>query len=160
MTTTTTEPVRVQANHTRVKHLGHWTTAREFQVRAHRGHAVLDLRSPRIPDGDLHVTVGLDHGVLTLLLPEDAVLDSWDLHLIGRGKVKDAVGGAGDKAAVGGAGGRRIVLDGAVQHGEIRVHRGGVAVLSALFSREFLADARRAHREGGTPTVADPAHTA
>jgi hypothetical protein len=40
-------PVRIPANHTVTKRLGNWTTARQFQVRAHRGHAVLDLRSPR-----------------------------------------------------------------------------------------------------------------
>ena len=39
------------------------------------------------------------------------------------------------------------------------MNRAGVAVLSAMFSREFIEDVRRAHKEGGTPTVADPART-
>jgi hypothetical protein len=47
-----------------------------------------------------------------------------------------------------------------VSRGEIRVHRHGAAVLSAMFSREFVADLRRARREGRVPTVADPAHAA
>jgi hypothetical protein len=29
-----------------------------------------------------------------------------------------------------------------------------------MFSREFLTEARQAHREGHQPTVADPAHGA
>ena len=39
------EPVRVPANHTVTKRLGHWTTERRFEVRNHHGQAVLDLRS-------------------------------------------------------------------------------------------------------------------
>jgi hypothetical protein len=46
-----------------------------------------------------------------------------------------------------------------MRHGEIRVHRGGIAMLSAMFSREYVADLRRAHREGGFPTVDDPTRT-
>ena len=50
--TQTTAPVRIAANYAVSKHLGNWTTARQFQVRAHRGHAVLDLRSPHIDAGE------------------------------------------------------------------------------------------------------------
>jgi hypothetical protein len=147
------EPVRVPANHTVTKRLGHWTTERRFEVRNHRGHAVLDLRSPRIPDGDIEIVVDIDHGVVKLLLPEDAVIDDWDLRRRGRGRIKDAVGPNG-------AGGRRIVLAGSMRDGEIRVHRGGIATLSAMVSKEYLADLRRVHREGGYPTVDDPTRTA
>jgi hypothetical protein len=52
--TTPVAPVRIAANYEVTKRLGNWTTAREFQVRAHRGHAVLDLRSPDIPDSRCH----------------------------------------------------------------------------------------------------------
>lgn len=152
MNTTQTAPVRVSANRTVTKRLGNWTTARRFQVRAHRGHAVLDLRSPQIPDGDIQVDIDLDHAVLKLLVADDAVIDDWDLRRIGRGRVKDS---EAPKAA----GGRRIAVTGQVRHGEIRVHRAGIAVLSAMFSREFLADLRRARKQGGSPTVADPART-
>ena len=47
--------VRIPAHHAVTKRLGHWTTERDFEVRAHRGNAVLDLRSPRIPEGDVRV---------------------------------------------------------------------------------------------------------
>jgi len=150
--TTSTAPVRVAANYDVTKHLGNWTTAREFPVRAPRGHAVVDLRSPHIEAGDITVEVELDHAMLKLLVPDGAVVDDWDLRRQGRGRVKDA---EGRKAA----GGRRIVLTGQLRHGEIRVHRGGIAQLSAMFSREYLADLRRAHAEGGFPTVDDPART-
>src|SRR4029450_5250270 len=82
-------PVRVPANHTVTKKLGHWTTEREFQVRSHRGLAVLDLRPPRIPPGDIHIDVDLDRSALKLLVADDAVIDDWDLQRVGRGRIKD-----------------------------------------------------------------------
>jgi hypothetical protein len=70
----------------------------------------------------------------------------------GRGRVKDAYGrGTPD--------GRRIRLVGEINRSEIRVHRAGVAVLTALFTREFLAEARAARAAGRTPSVPDPAAT-
>src|SRR5215467_15926201 len=95
MNTTPTTPavaVRIAANYEVTKRLGNWTTAREFQVRAHRGHAVLDLRSPHIADGEITVDVELDHAMLKLLVPEGAVVEDWDLRRLGRGRVKDAEG--------------------------------------------------------------------
>ena len=151
--TASTTPVRVAANYEVTKRLGNWTTAREFQVRACRGHAVLDLRSPGIDAGEIRIDVELDHAMLKLLVPDGAVIDDWDLQRLGRGRVKDAEGrNAAD--------GRRIVRTGQLRHGEVRVHRGGIAQLSAMFSREYLTDLRRAHAEGGFPTVDDPARTA
>ena len=38
--------------------------------------------------------------------------------------------------------------------------RGGIAMLSAMFSRAYWDDLRRAHKEGVFPTVDDPARTA
>jgi hypothetical protein len=147
-------PTRVQAHEGSVKKLGTWTTSRAFEVRARRGSAVIDLRSPQIPAGDIEVRVDLDRALLKLLVPQDAVIEQWDLRIIGRGRVKDAYGR-------GEPGGRVVHLVGELGRGaEIRVHRGGVAVLSAMFSREFLADVRLARREGRTPTVADPAGAA
>jgi hypothetical protein len=153
-TQTTAEPVvRIPANNTLTKRLGNWTTARRFEVRAHRGHAVLDLRSPRIPAGDIHVHVDLDHATLKLLVADDAVIDDWDLRRSGRGGVKDW-----ERPGV--PGGRRIVVSGHMRDGELRVRRGGIAILSAMFSRQYLADVRRAHKQGGFPTVDDPTRTA
>lgn len=155
METITTHPaVRVAANNAVTKRLGHWTTERRFQVRAHRGVAVVDLRSPRIPAGDIEVEVDLRHAVLKLLVADDAVIDDWDLRRTDRSKVKD---GAGTAVTVAG---RRIVVTGTMRRSELRVHRSGVAILSAMFSRAYLTDLRRAHRERGFPTVDDPTRTA
>jgi hypothetical protein len=143
---------RIQAHHSVTKRLGKWTTARTFEVRAYRGSAVVDLRSPDIPAGDIEVRVDIDHAMLKLLVPDGAVIDHWDLQIAGRGRVKDAYGeGAPD--------GRRIRIVGRINRGEIRIHRGGIAMLSAMFSREYIADLRRVHKEGGVPTVDDPTRT-
>jgi hypothetical protein len=147
-------PVRVDAYHTMTKRLGNWTAANRFQVRTRRGAVVLDLRSPGIADGDIHVHVDIDHGMLKLLVPTGATVDhfgslSWE----GRGRVKDL------EIASATSDGRRILLTGQVRSGEIRIHRNGLAYLSALFSRAFLDDARRARREGTLTTVDDPARS-
>ena len=147
------EPVKIPANHAVTKRLGNWTTARRFQVRAHRGGAVLDLRSPQIPAGDIEIEADIDHAMLKLLVADDAMVDDWDLRRTGRSRVKDA-------EAPDAPGGRRIVVTGQLRTGEIRVRRGGMAMLSAMFSRAYWADLRRVHREGGSPTVDDPARTA
>ena len=149
---------RIQADHRMVKKLGHWTTDRDVEVRARRGAAVLDLRSRQIPPGDIEIRLDLDHAMVKLLVPDDAVVDSWDLRWSGRrswgGKVKDWTRQPG--AQDGRHERRRIRLTGEVRTGEIRVHRGGIAVLSAMFSRAFVDDCREAHRTGGPVTVLDP----
>jgi hypothetical protein len=148
---TATAPERIAANRAVTKRLGNWTTAQHLQVRARHGVAVLDLRSGRIPDGDLLIETDCDHAVLTLLVADDAAIEDWDLQWIGRGRLKD-------REAPQVPGKRRIVLTGLMRHSEIRVRRAGFAVLTAMVSREFLADLRQARAAGLTPTVADPAH--
>jgi hypothetical protein len=153
-TQTPAAPVQIHADHDSAKRLGTWTTARIFQVRARRGRVMMDLRSPQIPGGDIEVDVDLDHATITLLVAEETVIDQWDLAWTGRGKVKQTYhhNPAGT--------GRRIRLTGQARHGEVRVQSGGIARLSAMCSREYLADARRAHAEGGVPTLDDPARSA
>ncbi|WP_207400642.1 hypothetical protein [Actinomadura roseirufa] len=145
----TASPARVHAHYSTVKKLGNWTESRAVKVRARRGMVVIDLRSPRIPEGEIVVDVDIDHSMVKLLVDQDARIDHFDIRYTGRGRVKDWTGQNGD--------GRTIRITGEIRRGEIRVHRGGVATLSAMFSREFVEDVRRARREGTTPTVADPA---
>ena len=144
--------VQIPANNAIVKKLGHWTSERRFEVRAHRGVAVLDLRSPAIPAGDIEINVDLFRSTLKVLVADDAVVDDWDLHRVSRAKVSDWEPPQGPA-------GRRIVLTGQLRSSDIRVRRGGIAMLAAMFSKEGLADLRRAHKQGGFPTVADPART-
>jgi hypothetical protein len=146
---TTPQPVQVHADHDTVKHLGTWTTARSFQLRARHARVEIDLRSPRIEDGDIDIAADLDNSVLILLVPADAVIDQASLRWTGRGRVKDATGRNAE-------GGRAIHLTGDIQHGEIRIRRGGAAILAAMFSRQYADDVRRAYREGTLPTVDDP----
>jgi hypothetical protein len=143
---------RIRANYSLVKKLGHWTTAQILDVRARRGAAVLDLRSSRIPEGDVEVQLTVDGGMVKLLVPDGAVIDTDNLKWLGRGRVKDWTG-------VPSTDGRRIRLTGAVRDGEVRIHRGGIAILSALLSRAFLDDCIQAHRTGTEPTVLDPGAT-
>jgi hypothetical protein len=146
--------IPVRAHGTVVKQLGHWTRARKFDVRASRGSVVLDLRSPQITAGhvgagDIEVRLDIDHAVVKLLVPDGAIVDDGDARRIGRCRVKDWTG-------TGAPGGCRIVLTGEMRGAEVRIHRGGVAILSAMCSREYVADALRARREGRFPTIDDP----
>jgi hypothetical protein len=161
-----TEPIR--AHGTVAKRLGHWTTARHLDIRASRGAVTLDLRSPQIAPGDIEIDLDVDHATVKLLVPEGAVIDSDEVRRVGRGRVKDWTGTAAPD-------GRRIVLHGELRRAEVRIHRGGVAILSAMSwagiksrdsaalageprpcSREQLADAVQARREGRPSTINDP----
>jgi hypothetical protein len=152
--------VRLHADHMTVKRLGNWTDAERFEVHARRGSVVVDLRSPQLPDGELVLDIDLDRAMLKILVPDDAVIEYWDVDWTGRGKLKD---GPGHQAAKNGQrpeDARHIRLLGRVNDGEIRIHRGGVATLSAMFSREYVDDLRRAHKTGTLPTIDDPARSA
>jgi hypothetical protein len=143
------EAVQIHADRDGVKHLGNWTTARSFEVIARSGSVELDLRSVNIPEGEIEVTADLDRSVLKLLVEQDANIDGSGLQLAGLARVKDAYG-------QGAPGGRVIRLSGQGKSSEVRVYRGGVAVLKAMFSREYIGDLGRAHREGTMPAVDDP----
>ncbi|WP_327089111.1 hypothetical protein OIE66_00370 [Nonomuraea sp. NBC_01738] len=138
---------RVEAFYTATKKLGRWTEARDLDLRARRGFAVLDLRGI---DGDVELHLDTERSAVKLLVPEHAVIDQRDLHVAGRrSRVKDWHRPEQQT-------GPRIHLTGAIRDGELRVHRGGVAILSAMFSRDFLTDCRDAHRTGAPLTVLDP----
>jgi hypothetical protein len=132
-----------------VKHLGHWTRDHEIEVQGRYGAAVIDLRSGALAGRDIEVRLRLDRAMVKLLVPDGAVLDQAGLQWTGRGRVKDWTG-------VSKAGGAHIRVTGTARESEIRVHRGGMAVLSALCSRAFVEDCIRSHRNGSMPTVVDP----
>jgi hypothetical protein len=132
---------RVRAHRRSVRQLGNWTSAHRFDVKASRGSVVLDLLLPEIEEGEIEIRLDIDHSTVKLLVPDGAIIDDDDLRRIGRGRVKDWTG-------VGAAGGRRIRLLGEMRNAEVRVHRGGVAILTLLLSRRHRAVVREAHREG------------
>ena len=146
------EAERLHVDHAVAKRLGHWTSANQFDARVRSGVLVLDLRSPDVK-GDIEVRLDLRRSTLKLLLADGDQVDHWDLDWTGRGQVKDDQRPAGP-------GGRRVRLAGHADSSEIRVHRGGMAALSAMFSRAFARDLRQARKNGGYPTVDDPARAA
>ena len=147
------EAERVHVDHGVTKRLGRWTSASQFDVRVRSGVLVLDLRSPEVT-GDVD---GLHRSTVKLLLAEDDQVDHWELDWTGRGQVKDDQRPAGPGA---GNGQRRIRLSGHAENSEVRVHRGGMAALSAMFSRAFVQDLRQARKNGAYPTVDDPTRAA
>jgi hypothetical protein len=136
-----TETVQIRAHNRVVKNLGDWTTARRFDVRASRGFVVLDLLLPTIEPGEIEIALDIDHAAVKLLVPGGAAIDDGDLRRVGRGRVKDWTGTQA-------SGGRRIKLVGEMRNAEVRVHRGGVALLSLLASRNTRRQVREAHRAG------------
>lgn len=164
-TTTTEEVVRIHADHDTFRRLGAWTDASRFEVRARNASVVLDLRAPRLPK-EIDIELRLDRARVKLLLPDETVVEHWDLDWNGRGQVKDGqrpqAQSAPDVSAepTTQSGPIRIHLRGVAQQSEVRVHRAGMAQLTAICSREFFEDARRAHKAGTFPTVDDPTRTA
>ena len=141
MTQAETETVQVRAHNRVVRNLGDWTTARRFDVRASRGIVVLDLLLPGLEPGEIEIALDIDRATVKLLVPGGAVIDDDDLRRVGRGRIKDWTGTAAP-------GGRRIKLVGEMRNAEVRVHRGGVALLSLLASPETRRQLRGAHRAG------------
>jgi hypothetical protein len=137
----TTDTVQIRAHGRVVRKLGTWTMARRFDVRASHGFVVLDLLLPELEPGEIEVALDLDHATLKLLVPYGVAIDDGDLRRVGRGRVKDWTGTAAP-------GGRTVRLVGEMRNAEVRIHRGGVAVLSLLASRATRGQVRAAHRAG------------
>ncbi len=73
------------------------------------------------------------------------IVDTDDLRRVGRGRVKDWTGTAAPD-------GRRIRLVGEMRDSEVRVNRGGVAIVQTMLSREGRKHVREAHRQGRLET--------
>lgn len=134
-------PERITAHNKMVKKLGYWTTDRRFEVRATRGLVVLDLLLPRLEPGDIEILLDVDHSTVKLLVSEGANIDGDDLRRVGRGRIKDWTG-------TGSPDGQLIRLVGEMRTSEVRIHRGGVAILQLLVNPRSNRDARQAQREG------------
>ncbi|MET7988184.1 hypothetical protein [Streptomyces sp. NPDC005281] len=143
---------RIHSDHDLVKHLGNWTEAGHFEIKARNGAAVLDLRSPDLPD-DIEIHLDMDRAMVKLLVDDGTAIDHWNLRWTARGKIKDSRSASTRDAAAG----RRVRLSGSATNSEIRIQRGGIAILSAMFSRAYVQDVRSAYKSGGVPTIDDPA---
>jgi hypothetical protein len=172
-TTSDTRPdteraVRIRAHGSSIRRMGHWTAARGFDVRASESSVILELRSPRIESGEIEVSLDIDHSMVKLLVPEDAIVESGDLRRIGRCGFVDWSGAPART-------GRVIRLVGEMRRSELRINRGGVAIVSAMLTGEYLADLRNAfrtnhitslkdvqtaYREGRWTTIEDPGRSA
>jgi len=141
MATITADTEQIRAHHRSIRRLGSWTTARCFDVRASRGSILLDLLLPEIEPGEITVDLDIDHATVILLVPDGAQIDDSDLRRVGRGRIKDWTG-------VGSPDGRTIRLTGEMRNAEVRIHRGGIAILRLLLSRGSRNDVRRAHKQG------------
>src|SRR5436190_3217097 len=136
--TMTTETIR--AHNDSIRRTGPWTTARRFDVRASSSSVVLELLLPEISDGEIEIAVDLSRSTLKLLVPDGAIVDADDLRRVGRGRVKDWTGTAA-------ADGRRIRIVGEMRDSELRINRGGVAIMQTMLSREGRKPVREAHRQ-------------
>lgn len=141
------DAVRIRAHGDSIRRLGHWTTARHFDVRASRSSVILDLRSPRIEPGDIEIALDVDHAMVKLLVPEDVEIDRGDVRRVGRCGFVDW-GGSLEPA------GRVIRIGGEMRRSELRVNRGGVAIVSAMLTGEYLAELRQAFRDNQVSSLA------
>jgi hypothetical protein len=160
--------VQIRAHKRSIRRMGYWTTARRLDVRASDSSVILELRSPRIEPGDIEVNLDIDHTMVKLLVPEDAVVDTGELRRVGRC-------GFVDWSGTPGRAGRVIRVVGEMRRSELRVNRGGVAIVSAMMTGEYLTDLRNAfrsnhitslkgmqdaYREGRWTTIEDPGRSA
>jgi hypothetical protein len=142
------EVVRIQAHNRSIRRMGHWTTARRFDVRASQSSVILELRSPRIESGEIELNLDIDHSMVKLLVPEGAIVDDSDLRRVGRC-------GLVDWSGIPAPGGRLIRLVGEMRRSELRINRGGVAIVAAMLTGEYLADLRRAFRDNQVGSLKD-----
>jgi hypothetical protein len=140
--TTTARPAssatRIHADHTVLKHLGHWTEDHSFHVRSRKSTVILDLRATG--SDELELLLELDGSTLTLLVADDAAVEHWDLRFAGRGRVKD------DQAAEGTA---TVRLHGRAANSRVIVRRGAVAELASLASVARLREIHHVHQLAG-----------
>ena len=140
MTAIATDSEQLRAHHRSIRKLGAWTTARHFDIRASRGSVVLDLLLPELEPGEITVELDIDRSTIILLVPDGTNVDDDDLRRVGRGRVKDWTG-------TGSAGGPTLRLTGEMRNAEVRIHRGGVAILRLLLSRTSRNEVRRARNQ-------------
>src|SRR6202011_4207368 len=94
------------------------------------------------------INLDIDHSMVKLLVPEGAIVDDGDLRRVGHCGLVDWSGTPAP-------GGRVIRLLGELRRSEVRINRGGVAIVSAMLTGEYLADLRRAFRDNRVGSLRD-----
>jgi hypothetical protein len=141
-------PVPIRAHKLSVRRMGDWTTARRFDVRASQGAVILELRGSSIEPGDIEIHLDIDHSMVKLLVPDGATIQHEDVRRVGRCGFVDWSGSPAPE-------GRVIRLRGEMRSSELRVNRGGIAIVSAMLTGEYLKDLQRAFRENHIGSLKD-----
>ncbi|WP_243063392.1 FAD-dependent monooxygenase [Humibacter sp. RRB41] len=123
-----------------LRRLGAWSATRRYTVRADRSRIVLDLREACRRFTGVTVTAELVETTLILLV-EDGTQVRNEVEWSGKGTFKDRWGHGENGAGT-------LTVLGSAQGSEVRIHRGGVAVLDDLTSWERLRELRG--QEGAT----------
>lgn len=130
------------------RRLGHWTTARRFEVRASHGSVVLELRSPRIGGGVIEVDLDIDQSTVKLLVPDGAQVEHDSVRRVGRCSYVDWSGSPAPS-------GRVIRITGEMRRSDLRINRRGVAIVSAMLTNEYFPDLFRAIRDNHVRSLKD-----
>ena len=141
MTAITADSEQIRAHHRSIRRIGAWTSARRFDIHASRGSVLLDLLLPELAPGEIPVELDIDRSTVILLVPDGTNVDHDELRRVGGSRLKDWTG-------VGSPDGRTLRLTGEMRNAEVRIHRGGIAILRLLLSHASRNEVRRAHRHG------------
>ena len=109
---------------------------------------MLDLRSRRIEAGVIDVYLDIHHSTVKLLVPDTARIEHDLVRLVGRCGYVDWSGEAAPD-------GRLTRITGEMRGAEIRINRGGVAIVSAMLTGEYLSGLRRAIRDNHVRSLKD-----
>lgn len=69
------KPVRLAVSHGSVERLGAWQVPQEVAIELRHGVCALDLHTPTLPPGGVTIAVQARHGVVKVLVPENAAVD-------------------------------------------------------------------------------------
>lgn len=108
------KPVELRANMSTLKRDGAWTVPRELIVRNRLGSTELDFTEAIIDHDEVRITLHCGGGVVRILLPERASVDT-DAVQMTAGNVKNKAGRGGGRP--------RFVLAGSITAGSLEVRR-------------------------------------
>src|SRR5438132_11159195 len=84
--------VTIRAHRQSTRRMGHWTTARRFDVRASQSSVIPELPSPRIALGDIELNLDIDRSMVKLVGPDATSVDADDLRRVDRRAGSDGRG--------------------------------------------------------------------